>query len=231
MWLPTPDADGRADAAMAKTTSADVVYDLGAGDGRLPIVAAQKFGATAVGIEYDRDLAALARRNAERAGVAGKVTIIQGDIFKEDFSRATVRDALSPAGPQPAAAAAAPRDEARNARRLARLGHGRVGARRDRSASATSEAFLWIVPARVRRPLDAARRRRILCGRARAHPALPARRRHAHAARQACNRCWARMSKATSSASRSSISTAASAACARGSTAARSRDRCVSPAR
>jgi hypothetical protein len=51
---------------------------------------AQKFGAKAVGIEYDRDLAALARRNAERAGVAGKVTIVQGDIFKEDFTRATV---------------------------------------------------------------------------------------------------------------------------------------------
>ena len=90
MWLPTPDAMVERMLAMAKTTSADVVYDLGAGDGRLPIAAAQKFGATAVGIEYDRDLAALARRNAERAGVAGKVTIIQGDIFKEDFSRATV---------------------------------------------------------------------------------------------------------------------------------------------
>src|SRR5262249_20165132 len=69
--------------------SADVVYDLGAGDGRLPIAAAQKVGAMAVGIEYDRDLAALARRNAERAGVAGKGTIVEGDIFKEDVCRAT----------------------------------------------------------------------------------------------------------------------------------------------
>ena len=90
MWLPTPDAMVERMLSMAKTTSSDVVYDLGAGDGRLPIVAAQRFGAKAVGIEYDRDLAALARRSAERAGVAGKVTIIQGDIFKEDFSRATV---------------------------------------------------------------------------------------------------------------------------------------------
>jgi SAM-dependent methyltransferase len=90
MWLPTPDAMVERMLMMAKTTSADLVYDLGAGDGRLPIVAAQKFGASAVGIEYDRDLAALARRNAERAGVSGKVRIIQGDIFKEDFSRATV---------------------------------------------------------------------------------------------------------------------------------------------
>jgi SAM-dependent methyltransferase len=90
MWLPTPEPMVERMLTMAKTTSADVVYDLGAGDGRLPIVAAQKFGAKAVGIEYDRDLAALARRNAERAGVGSKVTIVQGDIFKEDFSRASV---------------------------------------------------------------------------------------------------------------------------------------------
>ena len=90
MWLPTPEPMVERMLTMAKTTSADVVYDLGAGDGRLPIVAAQKFGAKAVGIEYDRDLAALARRNAERAGVAGKVSIVQGDIFEEDFSRASV---------------------------------------------------------------------------------------------------------------------------------------------
>lgn len=90
MWLPTPDAMVDRMLTMARTTSADVVYDLGAGDGRLPIAAAQKFGARAIGIEYDRELAALARRNAERAGVAGKVTIVEGDIFKEDFSRASV---------------------------------------------------------------------------------------------------------------------------------------------
>jgi SAM-dependent methyltransferase len=90
MWLPTPDAMVERMLVAAKTTSQDLVYDLGAGDGRIPIAAAKQFGATAVGIEYDGDLAALARRSAERAGVAAKVTIVQGDIFKEDFSRATV---------------------------------------------------------------------------------------------------------------------------------------------
>jgi SAM-dependent methyltransferase len=90
MWLPTPEPMVERMLTMAKTTSADVVYDLGSGDGRLPIAAARKFGARAVGIEYDQDLAALARRNAERAGVGGRVTIIEGDIFKEDFTRATV---------------------------------------------------------------------------------------------------------------------------------------------
>ena len=90
MWLPTPDAMVTRMLQAARTTSKDLVYDLGAGEGRIPIAAAKQFGATAVGIEYDAALAALARRNAERAGVAGKITIIQGDIFKEDFSKATV---------------------------------------------------------------------------------------------------------------------------------------------
>lgn len=90
MWLPTPDAMVTRMLQAAKTTDRDLVYDLGAGEGRIPIAAAKQFGATAVGVEYDPALAALARRNAERAGVKDKVTIIQGDIFKEDFSRATV---------------------------------------------------------------------------------------------------------------------------------------------
>lgn len=90
MWLPTPDALVTRMLQAAGTTRDDLVYDLGAGDGRIPIAAARDFGARAVGIEYDRDLAALARRNASRAGVADKVTIVEGDLFKEDFSRATV---------------------------------------------------------------------------------------------------------------------------------------------
>jgi len=90
MWIPTPDAMVTKMLEAAKTTRFDTVYDLGAGEGRIPIAAARQFGARAIGIEYDGKLAALAKRNAERAGVADKVTIIQGDIFKEDFSKATV---------------------------------------------------------------------------------------------------------------------------------------------
>jgi len=74
----------------AKVTDKDIVYDLGAGDGKIPIAAARIFGARATGIEYNADMAALARRNAQRAGVANKVRIIHGDIFKENFSEATV---------------------------------------------------------------------------------------------------------------------------------------------
>jgi len=90
MWIPTPDAMVTRMLEAAKTTRFDIVYDLGAGEGRIPIAAAKQFGARAVGIEYDGKLAALAKRNAERAGVADKVTIVEGDIFKEDFSRASV---------------------------------------------------------------------------------------------------------------------------------------------
>ena len=74
----------------AKTTEKDIVYDLGAGDGKIPIAAAREFNARAVGIEYNPDLAALATRNAQRAGVANRVKIIAGDIFENDFSEATV---------------------------------------------------------------------------------------------------------------------------------------------
>ncbi len=90
MWLPTPDSMVTRMLQAAGVTSKDLVYDLGAGEGRIPIAAAKQFGARAVGIEYDKDLAALAARNAQRAGVADKVRIIEGDIFKEDFSQATV---------------------------------------------------------------------------------------------------------------------------------------------
>jgi hypothetical protein len=68
----------------------DELVDLGAGDGKIPIAAARHFGARAWGIEYNKDLAALAQRNAKRAGVADLVRIVHGDIFKEDFSKATV---------------------------------------------------------------------------------------------------------------------------------------------
>lgn len=90
VWVPTPDALVTRMLQAAKTTDKDLVYDLGSGDGKIPIAAAKQFGATAVGIEYNPEMAALAKRNVEHAGVAGKVTIIEGDIFKEDFSKATV---------------------------------------------------------------------------------------------------------------------------------------------
>ena len=149
MWLPTPDAMVERMLVAAKTTSQDLVYDLGAGDGRIPIAAAKQFGATAVGIEYDVDLAALARRNAERAGVAGKVTIVQGDIFKEDFSRATVVTLylLPDLNQQLRPRLLAMKPGTRVASHAWDMGEWEPDAT---FRIGENEAFLWIVPARVR---------------------------------------------------------------------------------
>jgi len=67
-----------------------VVYDLGSGDGRIPIAAARSYGARAVGIDIDPKLVALAKQNAVQAGVADKVTFRNEDLFEADFSDATV---------------------------------------------------------------------------------------------------------------------------------------------
>ncbi|MEI7444196.1 MAG: methyltransferase domain-containing protein [Burkholderiales bacterium] len=90
MWVPTLDALVLPMLELAEVKSEDLVVDLGSGDGKIPIWAAHRFGARAVGIEYDAELSALAQRNAERAGVTNRVRMVHGDIFKEDFSQATV---------------------------------------------------------------------------------------------------------------------------------------------
>jgi SAM-dependent methyltransferase len=90
IWVPTPDSLVTQMLQAAKVTKDDRVFDLGSGDGKIPIAAAKQYGAKSVGIEFNPEMAELARRNAKRAGVDNLVTIITGDIFKEDFSTATV---------------------------------------------------------------------------------------------------------------------------------------------
>ncbi len=90
IWVPTPNDLVVRMLETAKVSPNDLVYDLGAGDGKIPIQAARQFGARAVGIEFNPDMANLARQNAQRANVSDKVTIVTGDIFEEDFSNATV---------------------------------------------------------------------------------------------------------------------------------------------
>lgn len=90
MWLPTRDELVERMLDMAEVGPHDLVFDLGAGDGKIAIAAALRHRARAVGIEYNREMAALAERNTVRAGVADRVRIIHGDIFKEDFSSASV---------------------------------------------------------------------------------------------------------------------------------------------
>ena len=90
IWVPTPDEVVDRMLRMAQTGPNDLVYDLGAGDGKIAIAAAKKFGARSVGIEYNPEMARHAQNNVEKAGVAGRARILQGDIFVNDFSQATV---------------------------------------------------------------------------------------------------------------------------------------------
>ena len=90
IWIPTPEPLVEKMLNAARVSSEDRVFDLGAGDGIIAITAAKKFGAQSVGIEYNPQMADFARRKVREAGMADKVRIITGDIFKEDFSSATV---------------------------------------------------------------------------------------------------------------------------------------------
>jgi SAM-dependent methyltransferase len=89
IWVPTPDEVVDRMLRMAQVTPNDLVYDLGAGNGKIAIAAA-KLGARAVGIEYNADMAKHAQGNVVAAGVTAKARIMQGDIFATDFSQATV---------------------------------------------------------------------------------------------------------------------------------------------
>jgi hypothetical protein len=90
IWLPTSQSLVDEMLKMAKVTSEDLVYDLGSGDGIIAITAGKNFGARAVGIEFNPKMAEFASQRAKKEGVADKVTFVNGDIFVEDFSKATV---------------------------------------------------------------------------------------------------------------------------------------------
>jgi hypothetical protein len=89
VWVPTPQALVDKMLDMAKVTPRDFVMDLGSGDGRTVITAAKR-GVRAHGIEYNPDMVELSKRNAAKEGVAEKATFAQADLFKSDFSQASV---------------------------------------------------------------------------------------------------------------------------------------------
>lgn len=89
IWVPTPQTLVDKMLDMAKVTPKDRLMDLGSGDGRTVITAAQR-GLTAQGIEYNPDLVELSRRNAQRAGVADRATFVAADLFQTDLSKADV---------------------------------------------------------------------------------------------------------------------------------------------
>jgi SAM-dependent methyltransferase len=90
IWVPTTPMILERMLRMAQVTPRDLVVDLGSGDGRIAIAAAKDFGARARGLEYNPDMVELSKREAIKAGVADRVSFEQADIFKADFSSATV---------------------------------------------------------------------------------------------------------------------------------------------
>ena len=87
---PTRHAIADAMLQLAGVTAGDVVYDLGSGDGRIPIIAAQKYGARGMGIEIDPRLVTQSWGNANDGQVANRVKFIVGDLFAADLTEATV---------------------------------------------------------------------------------------------------------------------------------------------
>ncbi len=89
VWVPTPQELVDTMLSIAKVTPKDVLIDLGSGDGRT-VISAAKIGAQATGVEFNPDMVALSRRNAEQAGVGSRAQFIEGDLFQADLSKATV---------------------------------------------------------------------------------------------------------------------------------------------
>jgi SAM-dependent methyltransferase len=89
VWVPTPPELVEKMLDVAKLTPQDYVIDLGSGDGRNVIAAARR-GATALGVEYNPEMVELSKRRAAEAGVAGKATFVQGDMYEADISKANV---------------------------------------------------------------------------------------------------------------------------------------------
>lgn len=89
-YVPTPQEVVDEMLALGNVKEGDVLYDLGSGDGRIPITAAQKFGVRGVGIDINPERIAEANANAKQANVTDLVEFRQQDLFKSDFSEATV---------------------------------------------------------------------------------------------------------------------------------------------
>jgi protein-L-isoaspartate O-methyltransferase len=89
-FITTPDEVVQRMLELAGTRPADLVVDLGSGDGRIVIAAARKFGAKGLGIELDGALVEKSRQNARQAGVADRVAFTRGDVLAADLSQASV---------------------------------------------------------------------------------------------------------------------------------------------
>jgi SAM-dependent methyltransferase len=89
-YVPTPEAVVDEMLRLAELEQGDILYDLGSGDGRIPIAAARDYGVRAIGVEIDPGLIEEARQNAREAGVSHLVEFRRADIYHTDFSDADV---------------------------------------------------------------------------------------------------------------------------------------------
>jgi SAM-dependent methyltransferase len=90
IYVPTPQNVVEAMLKLANVTSSDVVYDLGSGDGRIPITAAEKYGARGVGIDINPERIKEANANLAKSKAGDKVRFLNQDLFETDLSPATV---------------------------------------------------------------------------------------------------------------------------------------------
>ncbi|HET7669017.1 MAG TPA: class I SAM-dependent methyltransferase [Burkholderiales bacterium] len=159
-FITTPDEVVVRMLELAGTRSGDLVADLGSGDGRIVITAARRFGARGLGIELDAGLVQKSRENARLAGVAERVSFVQGDVLTTDFSTASVvtvyllPDLMGRLQPRFA-------EELKPGTRVVSHAFRMAGWRPDRSETMRisrphagqgdeSTLHLWIVPANVR---------------------------------------------------------------------------------
>ena len=90
IYVPTPQEVVDAMLEMAKVGPNDVIYDLGSGDGRIPITAAKKYGSRGIGIDIDPQRIKEANENLKQSGVGDKVKFLNQDLFETNISDATV---------------------------------------------------------------------------------------------------------------------------------------------
>ena len=158
-FITTPEEVVERMLELAGTRAGDLVADLGSGDGRIVIMAAKKFGARGLGIELDQRLVDQARDNARAAGVAERVSFVQGDVLSADFSKASVVTVYLLPG---LIGQLQPRfTELRPGTRIVSHAFGMAGWAPDktgvihlhkshRGQGDESRLFLWIVPADIR---------------------------------------------------------------------------------
>lgn len=148
-YVPTHESVVKGMLELAGVDSDDVLYDLGSGDGRIPVAAALDHGASAIGVEIDSGRVGIARAYAEQMGVEHKVAFLELDLFEVDFSPATVitmyllHTVNLELRPRLLA-------ELRPGTRIVSHAFDMGDWRADRKISFKSDAlYLWIVPARV----------------------------------------------------------------------------------